>query len=361
MDKRKILHAALLILTSSNLLAQTCTFNSGGSEWWNNGASWSCGSEPTNNSEDAIIASGAIWASSSTFYSGNSSVFNGDITVQNGATFLVVDDITVNGTVTVNNGGRLEFWNAGDNAGRGSLTMGSGSSLVLDVGATVTSWCGSTPSCADDPNPEGGTITINGSTIYNPGSGGVADPYIEADGSVNDGSTTLPIELYSFEGHSNHNGVVIEWATSYEFNNENFVLEHSLDGRSWQTIGSEKGAGMSNEILHYRFDHTNPNFGNNYYRLTQVDYDGASETFDPIKIIYHGTDMFTVYPNPSVDCKLNVWIPEEGYIKVHDVSGQLVRQWWATQSRTLLNLSPSIYFVSFESGGQKNVQRIIVK
>lgn len=96
--------------------------------------------------------------------------------------------------------------------------------------------------------------------------------------------TTLPIELISFTGNKENNYNNLFWTTASELNNDYFILERSVDAFEWVEIGRINGAGNSTYTLNYNFKDYNFNFGVNYYRLTQVDYNGQREQFNIIAI-----------------------------------------------------------------------------
>lgn len=94
----------------------------------------------------------------------------------------------------------------------------------------------------------------------------------------------LPIELISFEGKNIGNSNLLEWSTASEINNDYYIISTSTDGITWNSLANVSGAGNSSQTLSYRFIHNEPKDTINYYKLTQVDYDGVSETFDVIVI-----------------------------------------------------------------------------
>lgn len=101
------------------------------------------------------------------------------------------------------------------------------------------------------------------------------DPSFAVDDIVLRYVTPLPISLLSFEGHRENNHVILNWETASETNNDYFEIQRSLDGFSFSTIGFIDGSGNSNSILSYSYTDLN-NFNNiTYYRLKQVDFDGA--------------------------------------------------------------------------------------
>ncbi|HRH67931.1 MAG TPA: T9SS type A sorting domain-containing protein [Flavobacteriales bacterium] len=89
-------------------------------------------------------------------------------------------------------------------------------------------------------------------------------------------NTPLPIELISFEGRTIDTVNELTWATASERNNDHFEVQRSVDGSRFEPIGEVPGAGDSQQVIHYALTDTDPINGLNYYRLKQVDRDGAA-------------------------------------------------------------------------------------
>jgi hypothetical protein len=104
----------------------------------------------------------------------------------------------------------------------------------------------------------------------------------------------LPITLISFSGELMGSDFDLKtnlrWEVESQLNNDYFLVEHSIDGYIWEGIGSIIGAGTTSEYMSYESIHNEPVDGYNYYRLTQVDYDGQYETFKPISIFVNIID-----------------------------------------------------------------------
>lgn len=85
----------------------------------------------------------------------------------------------------------------------------------------------------------------------------------------------LPIELSSFTVKYLNNYNYIEWVTETEINNDYFKLERSVDGENWIVLDKINGVGTTqlNQLYNYVDRYFNENV--NYYRLIQVDFDGA--------------------------------------------------------------------------------------
>ena len=111
----------------------------------------------------------------------------------------------------------------------------------------------------------------------------------------------LPVELLSFSGNCESGTVTLNWQTATEHNSDYFTLEKSRDGQNWQLLTSMDAAGNSTQLLNYETTDENAMEGNNYYRLSQVDYDGTTKEYNVINVSCIGgsRESFIVYPNPS--------------------------------------------------------------
>ncbi|MBR2194580.1 MAG: T9SS type A sorting domain-containing protein [Salinivirgaceae bacterium] len=140
----------------------------------------------------------------------------------------------------------------------------------------------------------------------------------------------LPVTFAAFTGRQDGNSIVLEWATASENNNNYFEIERSVDGVNYVTIGYVDGAGDSNALLGYQFTDNAPEQGQLYYRLSQVDFDGAREYADKVvTVLYTGSEIekLTIVPNPT-DGLFKVSASGSmagGRIELLSQAGQLVR------------------------------------
>lgn len=98
-----------------------------------------------------------------------------------------------------------------------------------------------------------------------------------------DKNCVLPIELISFEGKNISNYNNIQWTTATEINNSHFVLERSTDASNWKEIDRMDGTNQHETVTYVVNDKTFEHVVN-YYRLTQVDFDGSTKYSDIIAI-----------------------------------------------------------------------------
>lgn len=157
-------------------------------------------------------------------------------------------------------------------------------------------------------------------------------------------AVVLPVELISFKGEfnasqlSNH----LTWETNSERNNDYFIIE-KLDGNmDWNQITRVSGSGTTSIPQQYNFDDTHPNQGLNYYRISQVDYDGQRSTHNTMAI-QSNLEGFKMYPNPTsdritVECSVDL-IDQE--ISVINSLGRVVYRSRTASNSFLINLNES--------------------
>jgi len=136
----------------------------------------------------------------------------------------------------------------------------------------------------------------------------------------------LPVELTGFTAEAlPKQKVVLNWATATETDNSHFVVEHSTDGRSFTELGAVAGTGESTREQGYEYLHATPVAGANYYRLRQVDFDGAETLSELRRVEVIPAGKLVVFPNPAMD-RLYVSGPAEGPVVVMDMNGRVVLQ-----------------------------------
>ena len=116
-------------------------------------------------------------------------------------------------------------------------------------------------------------------------------------------SSPLPVDLLKFEGKlMDENQVQLNWSTASERNNDYFSIERSSNSEHFTKIGQVKGAGNASVVLNYEFVDEQPMDENNYYRLSQTDFNGDTKHYNPICIKRNNSEeefMFTkAAPNP---------------------------------------------------------------
>ncbi len=141
----------------------------------------------------------------------------------------------------------------------------------------------------------------------------------------------LPVTLTHFDAACTQQGVALFWTTESEINNMHFRVERSENLLDWTEIAVVPGAGNSNEPLHYQINDNRPLNGLAYYRITQYDFDGESESFVPVSLVCNSDadgNTMLVYPNPAEDLFiLSVYSTETisaANVNITDMSGKVM-------------------------------------
>ena len=138
----------------------------------------------------------------------------------------------------------------------------------------------------------------------------------------------LPVNLISFTGLSTKEGNELNWVTAGETHSAYFSIEHSIDGRTFDSIGRVEGQGNTNLEYDYTYLDTRPVAGTtNYYRLRQVDDNGWSTDSRVVAISgANGPAEYKAWPNPATTT-IHLSIPavvDRLTLNIFAVSGQLV-------------------------------------
>ncbi|MEN0050943.1 MAG: T9SS type A sorting domain-containing protein [Bacteroidota bacterium] len=178
-----------------------------------------------------------------------------------------------------------------------------------------------------------GSSTVSSSVLAetNNFSNSTALPDILADGKSSEDCCFLmtiivPVELLLFEGKAMDKGNQMIWTTASEINNRGFEIWRSSDAKSWKTIGFVEGAGNSLELQHYSFLDELPLKGINYYRLKQMDFDGAYEYSEVIAIDVQKTDNWVWLQSNLVQDQLTILLANEADITIINAAGIKVQQ-----------------------------------
>ncbi len=177
----------------------------------------------------------------------------------------------------------------------------------------------------------------------------------------------LPVEMLYFSGEMVDRVSVLQWATASEFNNDGFAIERSANGNNWIQIGFVAGQGNSNQLANYKFIDRQPLYGENYYRLRQIDYNG-SFNYSEVIVLRNESDKveFRAFPNPSDhEVTVNINIPNgvEGLIQVQDYLGRFIYQTTLNDqmswSRTFQFETKGMYFITLKVGNQLYHEKVI--
>ncbi|MEL6134302.1 MAG: hypothetical protein AAFR59_13145 [Bacteroidota bacterium] len=108
--------------------------------------------------------------------------------------------------------------------------------------------------------------------------GAISDPAFTT--VVVTSNSFFPVEWLFFEAEPQAGATQLKWATASEQNADFFNVERSIDGTLFTSLGRVQAAGNTQTVQNYQFmDETVNNVKGQtiYYRLKQVDFNGANE------------------------------------------------------------------------------------
>lgn len=147
-------------------------------------------------------------------------------------------------------------------------------------------------------------------------------------GASLDCSVVLPVELLDLSAEVSGPAIEVAWSTASEAHSDHFEVQRSADNADFMPIGSVPAAGTSQQRIDYLFVDKAPLNSANYYRLKQVDIDGASELTHTVVAVFGRKGLTPLlFPNPAREV-LHVAFdtPVDGYtlIYVRDALGRVV-------------------------------------
>ncbi|MCF7809167.1 MAG: T9SS type A sorting domain-containing protein [Candidatus Marinimicrobia bacterium] len=158
--------------------------------------------------------------------------------------------------------------------------------------------------------------------------------------------TSLPVELSHWQATSVSGGILLQWRTESETENQGFVILRSMDdGRYPQEIASFAdhaqlaGQGSTSERNEYEYLDTEVEVGQVYhYQLMDVDYANQSTLHPLIEITYVGSppqhqasaiQLDSIFPNPAnPGFTIALTLASEGVegrLDIYNVKGALVK------------------------------------
>lgn len=254
---------------------------------------------------------------------------------------------------------------------------------VSFIGGTPAIWtlqgvigCDDGTAFFDLPNGAGAGNTVSAGNVWRPqndqasatvSSLGCTDITIQIHGSGIPNQyiscTALPVEFLTINAtvQDDGSGVLITWATAMEENNDYFVVERSVDGVFFETVGYVNGAGNSSEILVYNLLDTNPEKLYSYYRVKQVDYDRAHD-YSSVVSVYIGNalDVY-IHPNHVENTLYIETVSEKIIIVMHDMLGKTVNTYDNVREIDVSFLIPGVYVLEIFDGTTKVIEKIVKK
>jgi hypothetical protein len=266
-------------------------------------------------------------------------IIHGNVTMNNNASILIsgAGNATVGGNLTGQQNTHITATLGGSLSVAGALSLGSGtSSLSSSLGGSISA----------------GSCSCSGCGLLTGCSGNV-----------------VPITLLFFNASVNNEEVYLKWATGAEINFDHFVLERSADGVQFFDFAHIHGSGTSNLRRDYSYIDNEPFTGLSFYRITSIDYDGYTQTFDAnvVAANVRAEKNFRLFPNPVTDermtAKINFECPPEALLILFNSLGNAVATYELNSTETTLSLPTldnGVYIARFSSNHFSKAVRFVV-
>lgn len=140
-------------------------------------------------------------------------------------------------------------------------------------------------------------------------------------------SEPLPIELTSFEVNCDEEGVVIQWETASELNNDYFELQKSENGVDFNVLAIIDGNGSSNSTTQYSYTDPSGAMSGAFYRISQVDFDGYAKDYEAVKVSpCISNDDLVVYAGNAGEVVIEVesFQDEDFTVVIYDALGKQI-------------------------------------
>ena len=171
------------------------------------------------------------------------------------------------------------------------------------------------------------------------------NPVSFSPGSLNDGNSSLPVDLLTFTAEASDYWITLRWSTATEEHNAYFDIERSIDGIHFEKVGTVEGSGTSYDTQEYSYIDENPVGSPLYYRLKQVDYDGAFQYHNIVAVNFkrsnNDIDIFSVLGGHQIDVVLTTTSIETLEISIFDINGQLLKtlDYFNNYQRQIIDIS----------------------
>jgi hypothetical protein len=189
------------------------------------------------------------------------------------------------------------------------------------------------------------------------------------------GASMLPVQLSNFNAAMARSNVQLNWSAEVERNTSHFVVERSVDGKTFSEVGVVAAAGNSNLKRDYSYTDTKvgSNVGMIYYRLRTVDLDGRKDYSDvrTVRVVNAAASTaiaISTYPNPTVNA-LNITIPanwqgKKVTFEIYNANGTLVKSVvnsnaGQVEQMQVTALSRGLYIVKATAGEESASQRLV--
>ncbi len=214
------------------------------------------------------------------------------------------------------------------------------------------------------------TVTTGDIFLQNNAPGGMGNDLAIDDISISTLCSVLPQTIINFQAQKKNQTALITWATTSVVNFDNFDVERSTDGLTWQSIGNVAGVVNNGSVQDYSFTDASPLNGTNYYRIKGLDVNNEYLLSETRTVQFDNSKQWSLatYPNPApvgsaVTLKSNLPLQ---MIRVFDMNGRTMMVNNAVSGASIYsldtkNLSAGMYFAQASDNDGNTITTKFIK
>jgi hypothetical protein len=184
--------------------------------------------------------------------------------------------------------------------------------------------------------------------------------------------SVLPVDLVSFTGKSQSNGITLNWLTASEKNSDYFeIAKYDAINASYTTIAKVNATGNANEKTNYQYTDNQAKQGVNYYQLKLVNKDGTATTYPLISVDYNlNSFAFDVFKSDGNGYQYRIFSnkTEAAELSLLSLEGKVLSKnkiqigaGYTSGSLATSSLNPGVYLVKLKGAGDHvTVKKIMV-
>lgn len=164
----------------------------------------------------------------------------------------------------------------------------------------------------------------------------------------------------------------VNWTTTEEVNVRHFVVERSTDGKTFTPFAELAPQGTPSGPANYTTTDISPQEGINYYRVKNVDHNGAYSYSAVVeaRIVPEEELLFSLWPNPTQERNISFRLDGKALgplqVSVMDLTGKVLLQKTlpAGEQSAQLNLNhlaKGIYHVRLQDNATTRVQKLLLR
>lgn len=174
----------------------------------------------------------------------------------------------------------------------------------------------------------------------------------------------LPLRIISVSAIRQETVVAIKWETAQEYHVRHYDVQRSTDGIRWTTAISGVSAKNVPYSSIYQIIDAPAFDGQLFYRVRQVDINGAVFLSSVVSVARHNTSGHAIImPNPAKDNFIILDVDRKNIVAVDvlNATGRLVRHWQQGQNTyDLTSLSTGLYYIQIQTINKNIIHKQII-